>query len=72
MFFDNLTWAQLLTAQALTRTAISRRESSAQLYVRSSEMELRAAWNRHNLHVFYILHVTTFRTIDLEGKKNYR
>jgi hypothetical protein len=33
-------------------------------------MELRAAWNRRNSHVLKILPVTTFRTIDLEGKKN--
>src|SRR5579863_10518840 len=33
-------------------------------------MEPRAAWNDHNFHVLNILPVTTFRTIDLGGKKN--
>jgi hypothetical protein len=33
-------------------------------------MELHAIGKRHNLNVLRILPVTTFRTIDLEGKKN--
>ena len=41
------------------------RSSSA----RSPETEPQAVGHRHNFHVFWILTVTTFRTIDLEGEK---
>ena len=36
---------------------------------RSSKMEPQAGRQSRNFHVFYILPVTTLRTIDLGGKK---
>ena len=37
---------------------------------RTAKTKLQTAERGHNLHVVYILPVTTFRTIDLGGKKN--
>src|SRR5271167_2407387 len=42
----------------------------APFYPQFPKRNRRLVRHHHNFHVFYILPVTTFRTIDLEGKKN--
>jgi hypothetical protein len=66
-----LTRTQLLDA-ALSPTHHRKGESSSApgSSIRSSIAELRAPGCRDNSHVLNILPATTFRTIDLAGKKN--
>ncbi len=69
--FDNPTVGAALDRPTANPTNYrERRSPSRLLHFLASEMERQAARQGDNSHVFYILPVTTLRTIDLGGKKN--
>ena len=69
MFFDNLTVTQL---QAIPTPGLdqfmAKTKTCSALHLQSKDEPHAAACHR-NSHVFYILPVTTLRTIDLGGRK---